>query len=283
MSTTIGATAAPTQYIEFNGRKLAHRIIGQGDPIILCNRFRGTMDDWDPAFIDALGKDFQVIIFDYTGVGLSSGDLPTAIIQVANDVRDLAAGLNIGRFVIGGWSYGGLVAQTFSVHHPSLISHTILIGTKPAGQNEFPMEQLFIETSSHVINDLKDVEILFFEPASANSRAAAAQSVERIAQRSTDRDIPVPQAVWGRYSQGAATFAADAFNTREKLMQLKTPVLVLSGDHDLVFPIENWYALTRKMTNLFLVVLPESGHGPQHQYPVLSANYIHNFIRDHGA
>lgn len=279
MSTSTGATTTRTQYLESNGRKLAHRITGQGDAIILCNRFRGTMDDWDPAFIDALAVDFTVIIFDYTGVGLSSGDLPTEIELVANDVRDLAAGLDIPRFVIGGWSYGGLVAQTFSVHYPSLISHTILIGTKPAGQNAFPMEQLFIETSSHVHNDLKDVEILFFEPASANSRAAAAQSLDRMAQRTTDKDIPVPEPVWSRYFQGAAEFTADGFNTREKLMQLQTPVLVLSGDHDLVFPVENWYALTRKMTNLFLVVLPESGHGPQHQYPILSASYITHFIR----
>jgi pimeloyl-ACP methyl ester carboxylesterase len=28
-----------------------------------------------------------------------------------------------------------------------------------------------------------------------------------------------------------------------------------------------------------LLVLPQSGHGPQHQYPELSAQYIADFVR----
>ena len=58
-----------------NGRPLAYRRIGRGKPIVLCNRFRGTLDSWDPAFIDGLADGgFDVIWFDYSGLGLSTGD-----------------------------------------------------------------------------------------------------------------------------------------------------------------------------------------------------------------
>ncbi|MBC7934077.1 MAG: alpha/beta hydrolase [Rhizobacter sp.] len=278
-TTHAGAAKIKTAHAETEGRKIAYRVIGTGEPIIWCNRFRGTMDDWDPAFIDRLAKKHSVIIFDYSGVGLSTGELPTDISQVANDVKDLAAVLQLEKFIIGGWSYGGLVAQIFSTHYPKMITHTILIGTKPPGQNEYPTEQLFIDTASHLHNDFEDEVILFFEPASELSRQSARLSHERIAERVTDKDIPVPEATWKRYFQGGIDYTVDNFNAREKLMQLEKPVLVISGDHDLVFPVENWYALTRTMPNLYLVVLPQSGHGPQHQYPKLCAKYIIDFIK----
>lgn len=270
-----------TAYAEAGGRKLAYRMLGSGTPIIWCNRFRGILDSWDPAFIDALAKDFQVIIFDYSGIGSSTGELPTEIAAVAEDVKTLAAALHLEKFIIGGWSYGGLVAQTFSVRYPEMISHTILIGTNPPGQNEHPIEQIFLETSAHPVNDLEDEMILFFEPASVLSRKAGALSHERLAERVTDLDVPVPEEKWGRYHQGAADYVADSFNAREKMGELQTPVLVISGDHDVVFPVENWYALTRKWRNLYIVVFPQAGHGPQHQYPVLAAGHIVNFVNNY--
>ena len=58
-----------------SGRRLAYRTIGSGKPIVLCTRFRGNMDLWDPAFLDALtANSFRVITFDYSGLGFSSGE-----------------------------------------------------------------------------------------------------------------------------------------------------------------------------------------------------------------
>ena len=69
----IRAVNAKTQFAEINGRKIAYRSIGEGTPMILCLRFRGNLDSWDPAFLDELAKNYQVIVFDYSGFGLSTG------------------------------------------------------------------------------------------------------------------------------------------------------------------------------------------------------------------
>jgi pimeloyl-ACP methyl ester carboxylesterase len=276
---SVSATlSSRTSYAEINGKKLAYREVGKGKPIILCNRFRGITDSWDPAFIDSLSNQYRVILFDYSGIGLSSGLLDTTILGIANDVKDLADFLKIETFPLLGWSFGGIVAQTFAVHYPQRVSHTIIIGTRPAGINPAPIDPLFLQTAFHEINDLKDEEILFFEPASAVSRDAARLSHERIASRKTDIDIPVTKPTWERYFKAAGDFSADRNNTREKLGALSTPVLILSGDHDISGPIENWYALTRKMPNMFINVLPSAGHGPHHQYPALSVKYIEAFL-----
>ena len=272
------AVSAPTKYAVIANKKIAYRSIGAGKPIILCNRFRGILDSWDPAFLDALAKEFRVIIFDYSGIGLSSGSLSTEIATVANDVKDLAAFLQLKKFIIGGWSYGGIVAQTFSTHYPDAITHTVVIGTNPPGKNEHPPEKIFLERSSKPVNDFDDEIILFFEPASDISRKAAKRSHDRIAQRVKDRDSMVSPEKFELYYKGTADYILDEFNSREKLGKLKTPVLSLSGDHDCVCPIENWYPLTRVMKNLQIIMLPQAGHGPQHQYPEICAKYISSFI-----
>jgi len=274
-----GAISAANQYAVINNKKIAYRVIGKGDPIILCNRFRGILDSWDPAFIDALAKSFRVIIFDYSGIGLSSGTLPASIADVATDVKDLAEFLHLKKIIIGGWSYGGIVAQTFSTHYPELITHTIVIGTNPPGKNENPPEEIFLKTSAKPVNDLDDEIILFFEPSSATSRKAAKLSHDRIAARKSDKDIPVTPDKFGLYFKGVADYALDTFNSRNKLGLLKTPVLSISGDHDCVCPVENWYPLTRRMRNLHIVVLPDAGHGPQHQYIGLTVKYMTDFVR----
>jgi hypothetical protein len=46
-----GAAAVPTCFAEVGGRRLAYRSVGKGKPIVLCHRFRGVLDLWDPVFI----------------------------------------------------------------------------------------------------------------------------------------------------------------------------------------------------------------------------------------
>ena len=274
-----GATSVKTQYAEIGGRKLAYRSVGKGTPIIFCNRFRGVLDNWDPAFVDALAKNYRVILFDYSGYGLSTGTAPTDAKTAAQDVQDLAKALGISKIILGGWSHGGVVAQTAAVRFPQLVSHLVLIGTNPPGENEHPIQQAFFDHALKPVNDLDDEVVLFFEPASPASVQAAKRSHDRIAQRKTDLSIPVPQPLWDAYLKVGADFIVDQDNQREKLGQLDIPILVISGDHEIVFPIENWYALTGKLRNARILMLPQAGHGPQHQYPAFAARVIDGFIK----
>jgi pimeloyl-ACP methyl ester carboxylesterase len=80
------ANAAKTQRMTIDGTQIAFRIIGQGQnqpPLVLCHRFRATMDDWDPALQDELARQRQVIVFDSAGVGGSGGRTPVSVAEMA--------------------------------------------------------------------------------------------------------------------------------------------------------------------------------------------------------
>lgn len=275
-----GALNAPTRFIETNGRTLAYRTVGEGRPVLLCTRFRGTLDLWDPAFLDALAEHrFQVITFDYSGLGQSTGTPTYNPVEMAADPRDLIEALGLKDVILGGWSIGGMAAQLAVTLYPAGISALVLIGTTPPGDLVKPAEQLFYDLAGKDVNDFEDVVVLFFEPKSASSRKAAALSQERIGARTGDLSPSVPiDFARARISGGPANPAFPAPPVMEMLKTTSLPVLHLGGDHDIIFPVENWYALNGLLPTTTLVTFPGAGHGPQHQHPQLAADIIAGFV-----
>ncbi|WP_134681858.1 alpha/beta fold hydrolase [Paracoccus ravus] len=276
------ARTVPTRFVESRGRKLAYREIGSGPPLLLCLRFRGILDSWDPDFLDALARDFRVITFDYSGLGQSTGNPSYQAEALAADAIDLADSLGLGTFVIGGWSLGGIGAQVLAAQHPERVSHVVLIGTSPPGPLDPPSEPIFLERALKPENDLTDETILFFEPDAPESRAAAARSHDRIAARAGDKSPPIPPETYLRLLQERAgeEIFPDRAGYGEFLARCGIPILVITGDHEIVFPAPNWFALSRRWKSLHLLVLPQMGHGPQHEVPEMAAEIIASFVRN---
>jgi pimeloyl-ACP methyl ester carboxylesterase len=275
------AVNAPNQFVETNGRRLAYRSVGTGRPIVLCARFRGNMDVWDPAFLDALvANGLRVITFDYSGVGLSTGARTMNPMDLAVDARDLMTALDLHQVVISGWSLGGMVAQATLALYPERIGHAVLIGCPPPGPSFKPAEQLFYDTAIIPDYTFENEVALFFEPTSDRSRAAARRSVDRIAERKTDRSQPVP-VEWAAANLKAGP-RDPPFPVEVVLNALRTtqvPILHIGADHDIIFPIENWYGLNGQLPTVQLLTFPRSGHGPHHEHPEASAEHIAAFIR----
>ncbi|MDF2695552.1 MAG: Hydrolase, alpha/beta fold family protein, partial [Labilithrix sp.] len=109
---------------------------------------------------------------------------------------------------------------------------------------------------------------------------AARRSNERIAQRKEGRSVHVPLAF------AKASLAKDhtgpIFPAMPVLEMLKTttiPILHIGGDHDIIFPVENWYALNQVLPTVQLLTFPRAGHGPQHQHPEAAAEHVATFVR----
>lgn len=274
------ANTAATRFVTVAGNRIAYRSIGQGTPMLLLTRMRGTLDTWDPLFLDELANSNRVITVDYPGVGYSSGSLPIDIGDVAQFVASFADALGLDRFVLLGWSWGGTVVQTFLVEYPMRATHAVLIGTAPPGKGNVPIQPAFIDRAFRPINDLDDEFVLFFEPRSTSSRAAAKASRDRIYSRpGVAERIPSKREEIQAYLNAAATYHEDASGRLAKLKETHTPILIISGDNDISTAVENWFALNHQIPNAHLIVYPQSGHAPQHQYPQLAAAQIALFQR----
>ena len=143
----------------------------------------------------------------------------------------------------------------------------MLVGTAPPGPGQAEIQKVWLERALKPVNDLSDEEILFFEPKSESSRRAAKLSRERIYARSNVvSKIPATESEFQRYFKAAEAFKTDAMGRREQLTKSPVPMLILCGDNDPSVPVTNWYPLVGSISRAQLIVLPEAGHGPQHQY-----------------
>ena len=274
------AATALTQYLQVGADRIGYRSIGAGKPMVLITRMRGTLDTWDPLFLDELAKNNRIITVDFPGVGYSGGKLPPGIGQTADFVIAFADAMKLEKFILMGWSWGGTVAQTVVVEHPGRVTHAVLVGTAPPGKRVVAIQQAFIDRAFKPVNDLDDEIVLFFEPRSGLSRQRARESRDRIRVRAgVDERIPsTPEAIKA-YLAAAEEYHLDAAGRLQKLMNTRTPLLIISGDNDISTAAENWFALNGKLANAQLAVYPESGHGPQHQYPELAAVQVADFLR----
>src|SRR6201990_145978 len=188
---------APTQFVEADGTRFAYRRFGTpvGTPIVLLQHFMGNLDNYDPAITDALATGREVILTDNAGVGLSTGTAPATVAGMARDAASLIDALGLEHVDLFGFSMGGYVAQQIAVDRPELVRRIVLVGTAPrggegGGQLDPDVAPLFVTT--HDPQDLMWLPI-FFSP-SGKSQAAGRAFLERIRERTQDRDVPVSQA-----------------------------------------------------------------------------------------
>ena len=104
---------APTRYVEANGVRFAYRRFGRGEglPMLFCQHFTGTMDNWDPIVTNALAQDREVILFDNQGVGSSSGTTPDNVQAMATDALAFVDAIGLKRIDPLGFSPCAASAQ----------------------------------------------------------------------------------------------------------------------------------------------------------------------------
>ena len=61
---TSSSFKAEVKYAQVGDVKLAYYIRGEGPPLLMINGFLSTMSLWDPALLEELAKNHQLILFD---------------------------------------------------------------------------------------------------------------------------------------------------------------------------------------------------------------------------
>src|SRR6202043_3620406 len=177
----IWKTGRDSTRIPTNDGTLAVRVDGDPHkaPLLLCQRFRGTMDDWDPEFVARLSTARRVIRFDNLGLGESSGETSNTVRGMAEVVPLLLDALGIGAIDLLGWSLGGYVGQTVALTWPDRIHHLVIAGSGPGGPDGPPPHPRVAEIAAKTAAAREDVQFLFFTATEAGT-AAARRHFDRI-------------------------------------------------------------------------------------------------------
>ena len=174
-----------------NGIEYAYRDTGGGEgavPLVLLQHFRGNLDNWDPALIDALAPRRRVVTFDNAGVGGSAGTAPGNIEQMARDAIAFIAAMQFSQADLLGFSIGSFIAQQIALMRPAIVRKLILASSAPqcaAGMHGWAPGVIGAigtpETSP-------EAYLGVFFTQSASSRQAGQEALRRMYARTEDRD-----------------------------------------------------------------------------------------------
>src|ERR1700676_5447979 len=177
----IWKTSRDSARVPTNDGTLAVRVDGDPykAPLLLCQRFRGTMDDWDPEFVARLSTARRVIRFDNLGIGESSGETPNTVRGMAEVVPLLLDALGIDAVDLLGWSLGGYVGQTVALTWPERVRHLVIARSGPGGPDAPRPRPGVAEVAAKTAAPREDVHFLFFTEPEAGT-AAARRHLDRI-------------------------------------------------------------------------------------------------------
>src|SRR5262249_6508544 len=152
--------------------------------------FRGNLDNWDPALIDALASTRSVIAFDNTGVGATAGATPPTIAAMAADAIAFLTALDVGPVDLLGFSIGSFVAQAGVLVRPALVRR--LVRAPPAPQGASGMHGWAPEVIDAVGGQRPNPQgyLSVFSSPSAESQGAGRACLSRLGERQAGRDAP---------------------------------------------------------------------------------------------
>lgn len=257
---------APTKTVDIGGATFAYRELGTdaGTPVIFLNHLGAVLDNWDPRVVDGIAARHHVITFDNRGVGASQGRTPRSVSAMARDAVAFIRALGHRQVDLLGFSLGGFVAQVIAEEEPRLVRKLILAGTGPAGGEGIdkvtPITLLDTLKATLTFKDPK--EYLFFTR-TANGKTTARQFVNRLKERTENRDKAISVTTFRNQLKAIHTWGSQK---PSDLGVIHHPVLVANGDHDRMVPSSNSADLARRLPDAHLTLYADAGHGGIFQY-----------------
>ena len=273
------AIDSPTAFIDVDGTPFAYREFGPstGVPVVFLHHFTAVIDDWDPRVIDGIAAERRVITFDNRGVGGSGGRTPTSVDAMADDAIAFIRALGLQQVDLLGFSLGGFISQLIAAKEPALVRRIVLAGTGGAGSaGTGKITRRLITDTLHGAVTLSDPKPYLFFTRTANGKAAAAEYMERLKERTTARVQPttIP-------GVAAQFLAIQRWGRRAPidLTAIEHPVLVANGEDDRMLPTRASFDLAHRLPNASLRIYPDSGHGGVFQHHEQFVPHVLEFLR----
>ena len=268
---------APTEFVQAGDVRVAYRRFGRRGalPLLLLNYFAANIDDWDPKITNGLAAQRDVIIFDYAGIGRSTGATPSTVAAMTKDFVGFCRALDLSSFDIFGFSLGGMIAQQLAFEYPNMPRRIMLLGTGPRGGEGMTFTELAVDELDDPVKLLMNA---FFTPSDA-SRAAGHAYLERLKLRVTDRDEPVSrQAATAQLEAIREWGAIPSQNRFAMLDQIRQPTLIVHGNKDVVVMPINAFLLAEHLPNAQLTIYPDASHGAQSQHAEVFLEHARLFL-----
>ncbi len=119
---------------DINGVKIAYKLLGSGEPLVMIMGLGATMDAWPQELTDLLSKEYQLILFDNRGMGHSTAnETKFTYTLFAEDVLALMDKLEIKKAHVLGYSMGSVITQELLLSSSERFKKAIIYASSTDG------------------------------------------------------------------------------------------------------------------------------------------------------
>ncbi|WP_207239630.1 alpha/beta fold hydrolase [Pseudomonas sp. GW456-L15] len=241
---------AQAGYAEVNGIRLYYSKLGHGSPVVLLHGGLGNTDYWGLQ-AKALAARHTVISVDSRGHGRSTRDArPYGYDLMADDVIALLDQLKIPRADFVGWSDGAILGLDLAMRYPQRVG------------------KVFAYAANTQTSGVKE---------GVENNPTFAAYIERAGQEYT-RLSPTPKEYPAFVEQIGHMWASQPNWSDADLAKIKTPVLIVDGDHDEAIKREHTEYMAQAIPGAGLLILPNVSHFAFLQDPGLFNAALEHFL-----
>lgn len=238
--------------------EIAYTRSGTGVPLMLLHAFPLSSQMW-AAQRGGLSRESDVLTPDQRGFGESASPdalagVPADLNEAVDDLVRLLDQLELPEVVLGGLSMGGYVALAYARRYPDRLRGLLLANTKASAD---PPEAA---ANRHRIADavqqagnseplLTEVYPKLLAPGTAERDPGLAHAVREMVL-----EAPPGAVAWAQRAMAARA------DTLDVLVTLQVPVLVISGEADLLMARTEAEAMANAARDAELVEIPGAGH-----------------------
>jgi pimeloyl-ACP methyl ester carboxylesterase len=256
---TYGSNEQAGKYIDINDIKIYYETYGEGEPLLLLHGNGGSIENFFLQ-IPEFSKHFKVIALDSRAQGRTTdSEKEITYALMASDVSALIDKLNLGSVYVVGWSDGGIIGIELAYAHPDKVKKLVTIGANYSSKN-------YDAHGSNVRMDSKDTLVI-------GSRKLAEKYKNTLERLSPNPEkIPEIRRKLKNLMEKYPNF------TEKQLREIKTPTLVIVGDHDII-SLDHTVSLFASLPHAELFVIPGATHIVPVEQPDLLNSVIVHFLQ----
>lgn len=272
---------------------------GKGIPLVLINGGPGGTHHYFHPWFSKAKKYARVIYYDQRGCGLSDfepGEEGYSVHQAVEDLDAIREALDIDKWVVLGYSYGGFLAQFYTVNHPENVAALILLGASPgmrADTGKSRQSQYMSEEEKARLKEIRKklqqfskekdlprkeyIQLLLYNNIlngdwkRQNFYKPSKERLSEFALYEWDHDVNF-NGIMNR-SQGTVDLTG-AFEANP------IPTLILEGKYDLTWDAIKPEVLQKNHPNAKMIVFENAGHGIYDEEPEKFFAVLKDFLKN---
>jgi len=246
-------------FISVRNLKMYYEIRGKGPRLLVISGTGGDLRRSPSIFELPIAQHFEILAYDQRGLGQTSRpDVPYTMVDYADDANGLLDAVGWNRCLVMGISFGGMVAQEFTLRYPGRVERLVLACTSSggAGGASYPLHELVdlpLEEYVRRMIPLRDIRrhAIWRETNPAEFQVLFAQTLEgmRVGVDEPGRQIGARRQLEARARH----------DTYARLPNLRMPVYICGGLYDGIAKPGNLKSMQKQIPGSRLELF-EGGH-----------------------